>query len=94
MGDSIPDGIMIQGDRRIAPIASVLARPGASQPHQAFIPKATWGTRVDARRVLNGIIHVICNGLRWPALPATGRMIPHWRMIGRQIIMTVLQHFA
>jgi len=43
MVDSILCCIVIQGDRRIVHVASVLARPRASQPHQAHILKATWG---------------------------------------------------
>ena len=69
MVDSILCCIVIQGDRRIVHVASVLARPRASQPHQAYVPKATRGSRADDRKVLSGIIHVIRNGLRWRDAP-------------------------
>ena len=44
------------------------------RPH---FPKARDKPRVDDRRVLSGILHVLRNGLRWgDAPPSTGRTRP------------------
>ncbi len=41
-------------------------------------PKARGTPRVDDRRVLSGILHVLRNGLRWQDAPAvTGRTRPY-----------------
>ena len=50
-----------------------LAQRGAGCPHPPLFPKEH-GERVDDRKVLTGIIHVIQKGLRW--MDALPRAIP------------------
>ena len=46
------------------------AQQGAGCPHPPLVPQGTGWKRVDDRKVLSGIIHVIQKGLRWMDAPA------------------------
>ena len=57
-----------QGERGDGPV--VWAQRGAGCPHPPLASQGTGWERVDDRKVLSGIIHVIQKGLRWVDAPA------------------------
>ena len=59
------------------------------RPH---FPKARGTPRVDARRVLSGILHVLRNGLRWQDAPAVYG--PHKTLYNRFVRWSRLGVFA
>ena len=70
MADSIHCGVVIQGRQEDCPCRILFWLDHEHLKRiQHLFPKPRGVARVDDRKVLSGIIHVIRNGLRWRDVP-------------------------